>query len=148
MSNSIMYSSHAMTHFNLVRLFLRRTMSTQHLSRVEMSPANTSADGKFDRNVMFEFVGDLVQTSKNCSVKHERTFNFSAADLRQVLEQVWKMMWYVFWWKPGYSDLLSYVTFLLEGVIGKRVTDTQSLLVHDDAMNNFLLFFFSTLVLV
>ena len=33
-------------------------------------------------------------------------------------------------------------------VIGKRVTDIQSLLVHDDAMSNFLLFFFSTLVLV
>ena len=34
MSNSIMYSSHATTHFNLVRLFLRRMMSTQHWSRV------------------------------------------------------------------------------------------------------------------
>ena len=55
-------------------------MSTQHWSRVEMSQANTSADGECDRNVRFEIVGDLVQTSKNCSVKHERTFN-SAADL-------------------------------------------------------------------
>ena len=25
--------------------------------------------------------GDLVQTSKNCDAKHERTFNSSAADL-------------------------------------------------------------------
>ena len=33
-------------------------------------------------------------------------------------------------------------------VIGKRVTDTQSLLVHDDAMSNFCCFFFSTHVLV
>ena len=81
MSNSIMYSSHATTHFNLVRLFLRRTMSTQHWSRVEMSQANTSTDGECDRNVRFEIVGDLVQTSKNCDAKHERTFNSSATDL-------------------------------------------------------------------
>ena len=80
MSNSMMYSSHATTHFDLVRLFLRRTMSTQHWSRVEMSQANTSMDGECDRNVRFEIVGDLVQTSKNCGVKHERTFN-SATDL-------------------------------------------------------------------
>ena len=45
-----------------------------------MSPANTSTDGECDRNVRFEIVGDLVQTSKNCDAKHERTFN-SAADL-------------------------------------------------------------------
>ena len=70
-----MYSSHATTHFDLVRLFLRRTMSTQHWSRVEMSQANTSTDGECDRNVRFEIVGDLVQTSKNCGVKHERMFN-------------------------------------------------------------------------
>ena len=57
-------------------------------------------------------------------------------------------MWYVFWWKPGYSDLLSYVTLLLGLVIGKRVTDIQSLLVHDEAMSNFCCFFFSTLELV
>ena len=81
MSNSIMYSSHATTHFNLVRLFLRRMMSTQHWSRVEMSQANTSTDGKCDRNVRFEIVEDLVQTSKNCDAKHERTFNSSATDL-------------------------------------------------------------------
>ena len=61
------------THFNLVRLFLRRTMSTQHWSRVEMSQANTSTDGECDRNVRFEIVGDLVQTSKNCDAKHERS---------------------------------------------------------------------------
>ena len=64
-----------MTHFNLVRLFLRRTMSTQHWSRVEMSQANTSTDGECDRNVRFEIVGDLVQTFKYCDAKHERTFN-------------------------------------------------------------------------
>ena len=45
-----------------------------------MSQANTSKDGECDRNVRFEIVGDLVQTSKNCDAKHERTFN-SAADL-------------------------------------------------------------------
>ena len=67
-----------MTHFNLVRLFLRRTMSTQHWSRVEMSQANTSTDGECDRNVRFEIVGDLVQTFKYCDAKHERT---SATDL-------------------------------------------------------------------
>ena len=33
MSNSIMYSSHATTHFNLVRLFLRRTMSTHSIGQ-------------------------------------------------------------------------------------------------------------------
>ena len=76
-----MYSSHAMTHFNLMRLFLRRTMSTQHWSRVEMSQANTSTDGECDRNVRFVIVGDLVQTSKNWDAKHERTFNSSATDL-------------------------------------------------------------------
>ena len=80
-----MYSSHATTHFNLVRLFLRRTMSTQHwsreMSRVAMSQANTSTDGECDRNVRFEIVGDLVQTSKNCDAKHESTFNSSATDL-------------------------------------------------------------------
>ena len=76
-----------------------------------MSPANTSTDGECDRNVRFEIVGNLVQTSKNCDAKHERTFN-SAADL----DKCWnKLMWYVFWWKPGYRDLLSYVTFLLDG---------------------------------
>ena len=80
MSNSMMYSSHATTHFDLVRLFLRRTMSTQHWSRVEMSQANMSMDGECDRNVRFEIVGDLVRTSKNCDAKHERTFN-SATDL-------------------------------------------------------------------
>ena len=52
-----MYSSHAMSHFNLVRLFLRRTMNTQHWSRVEMSQANTSPDRECDRNVRFEIVG-------------------------------------------------------------------------------------------
>ena len=43
-----------------------------------MSPANTSTDGECDRNVRFEIVGDLVQTSKNCDAKHERTFNSAA----------------------------------------------------------------------
>ena len=42
------YASHATTHSNLTRLFLRRTMSTRHWSRVEMSPANTSTDGECD----------------------------------------------------------------------------------------------------
>ena len=81
MSNSIMYSSHVTTRFNSVRLFLRRTMSTQHWSRVETSQSNTSMDGERDRNVRFEIVGGLVQTSKNRDAKHERTFNSSATDL-------------------------------------------------------------------
>ena len=75
-----MYFSHATSHSNLSRLFLRRTMSTQHWPRVEMSPANTSTDEECDRNVKFEIVGDLVQTFKNCGAKHERTFNSSATD--------------------------------------------------------------------
>ena len=45
------------------------------------SQANTSTDGECDRNVRFEIVGDLVQTSKNCDAKHESTFNSSATDL-------------------------------------------------------------------
>ena len=82
-------------------------MSTQHWSRVETSQANTSMDGECDRNVRCEIVGDLVQTSKNCDAKHERTFNSSATDLDK------------YWNKSGrscgYRDLLSYVTFLLDG---------------------------------
>ena len=70
-----------------------------------MSPVNTSTDGERDRNVKFEIVGDLVQTCKNCDAKHERTFN-SAADLDKC--------WNKSRWKPGYRDLLSYVTFLLD----------------------------------
>ena len=46
-----------------------------------MSQANTSTDGECDRNVRFEIVGDLVQTSKNCDAKHESTSNSSATDL-------------------------------------------------------------------
>ena len=46
-----------------------------------MSQANTSTDEEFDRNVRFEIVGDLVQTSKKCDAKHERTFHSSATDL-------------------------------------------------------------------
>ena len=53
--------------------------------------------------------GDLVQKSKNCDAKHERTFNSSAADL-----DTGRSCGCVFWWKPGYRDLLSYVTFLLD----------------------------------
>ena len=51
------------------------------LVKSEMSQANTSTDGECDRNVRFEIVGDLVQTSKNCDAKHESTFNSSATDL-------------------------------------------------------------------
>ena len=54
------------------------------LVKSEMSQANTSTE--CDRNVRFEIVGDLVQTSKNCDAKHERTFNSSATDLGQWLE--------------------------------------------------------------
>ena len=59
--------------------------------------------------------GDLVQTSKNCDEKHERTFNSSTADLDKCWDETGRSCWYVFWWKPGYCDLLSYVTFLLDG---------------------------------
>ena len=51
---------------------------------METSQANTSTDGECDRNVRFEIVGDLVQTSKNCDAKHERTFNSSATDSTMV----------------------------------------------------------------
>ena len=90
-------------------------MSTQHWSRVETSQANTSTDEECDRNVRFEIVGDLVQTSKNCDAKHERTFNSSATDLDKRWNKTGRSCGYVFWWKPGYRDLLSYVTFLLDG---------------------------------
>ena len=58
--------------------------------------------------------GDLVQTSKNCDAKHERTFNSSAADLDKRWHETGRSCGCVFWWKPGYRDLLSYVTFLLD----------------------------------
>ena len=59
--------------------------------------------------------GDLVQTSKNCDAKHGRTFNSSAADLDKRWHETGRSCGCVFWWKPGYCDLLSYVTFLLDG---------------------------------
>ena len=59
--------------------------------------------------------GDLVQTSKNCDAKHERTFNSSATDLDYCWNKFGRSCGYVFWWKPGYRYLLSYVTFLLDG---------------------------------
>ena len=58
--------------------------------------------------------GDLVQTSKNCDAKHERTFNSSAADLDKRWHETGRSCGCVFWWKPRYRDLLSYVTFLLD----------------------------------
>ena len=59
--------------------------------------------------------GDLVQTSKNCDAKHGRTFNSSAADLNKRWHETGRSCGCVFWWKTGYCDLLSYVTFLLDG---------------------------------
>ena len=59
--------------------------------------------------------GDLVQTSKNCDAKHERMFNSSTADLDKRWHETGRSCGCVFWWKPGYCDLLSYVTFLLDG---------------------------------
>ena len=59
--------------------------------------------------------GDLVQTSKKCDAKHERTFNFSTEDLDKCWHETGGSCGYVFWWKVGYCDLLSYVTFLLDG---------------------------------
>ena len=47
--------------------------------------------------------------------KHERTFNSSAIDLDNGWTSLEGDVGYVFWWKPGYRDLLSYVTFLLDG---------------------------------
>ena len=90
-------------------------MSTQHWSSVETWHANTSTDGECDRNVRFEIVGVLVQTSKNCDVKLGRTFNSSATDLDKRWHETGKSCGCVFWWKPGYCYLLSYVTFLLDG---------------------------------
>ena len=58
--------------------------------------------------------GDLVQTSKNCDAKHERMFNSTAADLDKRWHETGRSCGCVFWWKPGYRDLLSYVTFLLD----------------------------------
>ena len=57
--------------------------------------------------------GDLVQTSKNCDAEHERTFNSSTADLDMCWHETGRSCGYVFWWKAGYCDLLSYVMFLL-----------------------------------
>ena len=58
--------------------------------------------------------GDLVQTSTNFDAKHERTFNSSAADLDNRWHETGRSCGCVFWWKPGYHDPLSYVTFLLD----------------------------------
>ena len=58
--------------------------------------------------------GDLVQTSKNCDATHERTFNSSAADRDKRWHETGRSCGCVLWWKPGYRDLLSYVTFLLD----------------------------------
>ena len=59
--------------------------------------------------------GDLVQTSKNCDAECGRTFNSSVADLNKRLHEIGRSCGCVFWWKTGYCDLLSYVTFLLDG---------------------------------
>ena len=58
--------------------------------------------------------GDLVQTSKNCVAKNERTFNSSAADLDKRWHDTGRSCRCVFCWKLGYRDLLSHVTFLLD----------------------------------
>ena len=58
--------------------------------------------------------GELVHTSKNCDAKHERTFNSSTADLDKCWNETGRSFGHVFWWKPGYRDLLSYVMFLLD----------------------------------
>ena len=85
--------------------------------------------------------GIWYKCARNCGAKHGANVQLCCNRSRHVLEQVWKVIWYVFWWKPGYRDLLSYVTFSSGRVIGKRVTDIQSLLVHDDAMSNFFVVF-------
>ena len=59
--------------------------------------------------------GDLVQMSKNSDAEYGRTFNSSATDLDKCWHESGRSCGCVFWWKPGYCDLLSYVTFLLEG---------------------------------
>ena len=76
-----MYSSHATTHFNLVRLFLRRTMSTQHWSRVKCRKQTRQRMESAIETSDLKLSGDLVQTFKNCDAEHERTFNSSATDL-------------------------------------------------------------------
>ena len=57
---------------------------------------------------------DLVQTSKDHDAKHERTFNSLASGLDSVDTRLESSQGCVFWWKPGYRDLFSYVTFLLD----------------------------------
>ena len=68
-------------------------MSTQHWSRVESCKQTRQRMKSAIETSDLKLSGDLVQTSKNCDAKHERTFNSSATDLGQVLEQVWKVMW-------------------------------------------------------
>ena len=59
--------------------------------------------------------GGLVQTSKNCDAEYGRTFNSTAADLDKHWHETGRSCGCVFWWKPGYCFLLSYVTLLLDG---------------------------------
>ena len=56
--------------------------------------------------------GDLLQTSKNCDAKHERTFNSSAADLDKRWHETGRICGCVFLWNLG--DLLSYLMLLLD----------------------------------
>ena len=111
-----MYSSHATTHFDLVRivptsydeytaLVKSGNVASKHVNgwRVRLKQSDLKLSGiwyKRPRIVMRSMSDSVVQLCNRS---------------RQVWEQVWKVMWYVFWWKPGYRDLLSYVTFLLDG---------------------------------
>ena len=62
--------------------------------------------------------GELVQVSKNCDAEYGRTFNSSATDLDKCWHESGRSCGCVFWWKPGYCDLLSYVTFSSGRVTG------------------------------
>ena len=82
-------------------------MSTQYWSRVETSSANRQRMvSAIETSSELKLSGDLVQTSKNCDAKHERTFNSSAADLDKRWHDTGRSCGCVFWWKPGYRDLL------------------------------------------
>ena len=81
------------TRFNLVWLFLRRTMSTQHWSRVETSLANTSTDGECDRNVRFEIVVWSGTNVQELWCEAWTNVQLFCSRSRQALARVWKELW-------------------------------------------------------
>ena len=79
-----------------------------------MSPANTSTDGECDRNVRFEIVGIwykrpriVVRSMSERSTLLQQISTSVGTSLEGDVARILV--------KPGYRDLLSYVTFLLDG---------------------------------